>query len=144
MLKDIKKSLYDVLQRLKQFPEIGISVIISSKGFPIVSSKLPQDPDLNKIAAISATILSLGNKTSTEINLGEAEEIVLRTRYEYFNISPIGERAVFIMSEGNEYPFSHYKHSEIRKVRNFIKETLTKELVESGIGHWEVELVDGE
>ncbi|MHA2212127.1 MAG: roadblock/LC7 domain-containing protein, partial [Candidatus Thorarchaeota archaeon] len=55
-------------------PEIEAAAIVSVEGLPIVSA-LPTDVDEAKVAAMTAAMLTLGEKAAIELGKGELEQV---------------------------------------------------------------------
>ncbi|MCF2135719.1 MAG: roadblock/LC7 domain-containing protein [Candidatus Thorarchaeota archaeon] len=69
------ETLESVLNELQgNIPEIEAAAIVSVEGLPIVSA-LPADVDEAKLAAITAAMLTLGEKASVELGKGELEQV---------------------------------------------------------------------
>lgn len=69
------ETLESVLNELQgNIPEIEAAAIVSVEGLPIVSA-LPADVDEAKLAAITAAMLTLGEKAAVELGKGELEQV---------------------------------------------------------------------
>ncbi|HDD67184.1 MAG TPA: hypothetical protein ENG31_01010 [Candidatus Thorarchaeota archaeon] len=69
------ETLESVLNELQgNIPEIEACAIVSVEGLPIVSA-LPADVDEAKLAAITAAMLTLGEKAAVELGKGELEQV---------------------------------------------------------------------
>jgi len=68
-------TLEGVLNELQgSIPEIEACAIVSVEGLPIVSA-LPMDVDEAKIAAMTAAMLTLGEKAAIELGKGTLEQV---------------------------------------------------------------------
>ncbi|RDE17881.1 MAG: hypothetical protein C4K49_00370 [Candidatus Thorarchaeota archaeon] len=68
-------TLEGVLNELQgSIPEIEACAIVSVEGLPIVSA-LPTDVDEAKLAAITAAMLTLGEKAAVELGKGNLEQV---------------------------------------------------------------------
>lgn len=57
--------------------EIEASAVISTDGL-IMASMLPQGMDEDRVAAMSAALLSLGDRTAEELNRGSLEQVLIK------------------------------------------------------------------
>ena len=70
-------TLEGVLNELQgSIPEIEACAIVSVEGLPIVSA-LPTDVDEAKVAAITAAMLTLGEKAAMELGKGEFKQVII-------------------------------------------------------------------
>jgi predicted regulator of Ras-like GTPase activity (Roadblock/LC7/MglB family) len=73
--------------------DIEASAVVSDDGF-IIASVLPQDIDEDRVGAMSATMLSLGERASKELNRGELEQTFVKGKDGYVIMSFVGTSAV--------------------------------------------------
>ncbi|MHA1881846.1 MAG: roadblock/LC7 domain-containing protein [Candidatus Thorarchaeota archaeon] len=70
-------TLEGVLNELQgSIPEIEACAIVSVEGLPITSA-LPTDVDEAKVAAMTAAMLTLGEKASMELGKGELKQVII-------------------------------------------------------------------
>ncbi len=70
-------TLEGVLNELQgSIPEIEACAIVSVEGLPIVSA-LPTDVDEAKVAAMTAAMLTLGEKAAIELGKGELKQVII-------------------------------------------------------------------
>jgi len=70
-------TLEGVLNELQgSIPEIEACAIVSVEGLPIVSA-LPTDVDEAKVAAMTAAMLTLGEKAAMELGKGEFKQVII-------------------------------------------------------------------
>ena len=74
-------------------PEIEASAVVSVDGLTIASA-LPADAEEDRVSAMSAAMLSLGDRISVELNRGDLEQVYVRGDNGYVLLSAIGEDAV--------------------------------------------------
>lgn len=74
--------------------------MISEDGL-MIASALPQDLDETRVAGMSATILSLGSRASSELGRGDIEEVVVRGENGYA-VMVSGGRGVLLLVVTNE------------------------------------------
>lgn len=71
-------SLNKVLKTLQSSsPGVEASALISTDGL-MISSALSKDMDETRVAAMTATLLSLGTRAATELRRGEVSEVIVR------------------------------------------------------------------
>lgn len=90
VLKDLESSTKD----------IEASAVVSDDGF-IIASILPQDIDEDRVGAMSAAMLALGERAVRELSRGELEQTYVKGKEGYVIMTAVGEMAVLttIVSE---------------------------------------------
>jgi len=73
--------------------DIEASAVISTDGL-LISSVLPQDMDEDRVGAMSAAMLSLGDRTAQELSRGELEQVLVKGDSGYILMTYAGEDAV--------------------------------------------------
>lgn len=58
-------------------PDVEASALISEEGL-MIASALPAHVDESRVAAMSATLLSLGTRATNELERGQIEEVLVR------------------------------------------------------------------
>ena len=81
-------------------PDVEAAALISDDGLMIASS-LPADMDETRVAGMSATLLSLGVRASTELGRGTVNEVIVRGDYGYAVMLSAG-RGVMLLTLANE------------------------------------------
>ena len=74
-------------------PEIEASAIVSVDGLTIASA-LPAGTEEDRVSAMSAAMLSLGERIATELNRGKLDQVYVHGDAGYVLLSAIGEDAV--------------------------------------------------
>lgn len=74
-------------------PEIEASAIVSVDGL-IIASALPAEVEEDRVSAMSAAMLSLGERISQELNRGNLEQVYIRGVNGYVILSSVGSEAV--------------------------------------------------
>lgn len=74
-------------------PEIEASAVVSVDGL-IMASALPAEVEEDRVSAMSAAMLSLGERIAIELRRGVLEQVFLRGDHGYVLITAIGEEAV--------------------------------------------------
>lgn len=58
-------------------PDVQASALVSEEGL-VIASALPSHVDESRVAAMSATLLSLGTRAAAELERGQIEEVLVR------------------------------------------------------------------
>lgn len=74
-------------------PDIEGSAIVSVDGLTIASA-LPQGVEEDRVSAMSAAILSLGDRISNELGRGTLDQVYIKGQKGYVMIMSVGEDAV--------------------------------------------------
>ncbi|TFF91487.1 hypothetical protein EU545_03935 [Candidatus Thorarchaeota archaeon] len=92
------ETLEGVLNELQgSIPEIEACAIVSVEGLPIVSA-LPADVDEAKLAAITAAMLTLGEKAAVELGKGELEQVNVKGKEGWVLVVQAGMNACLTVS----------------------------------------------
>lgn len=74
-------------------PDIEASAVVSVDGL-IMASALPADVEEDRVSAMSAAMLSLGERIAGELGRGTLEQVYIRGAHGYVFLSAVGEEAV--------------------------------------------------
>lgn len=74
-------------------PEIEASALVSVDGL-IIASALPADVEEDRVSAMSAAMLSLGERISGELGRGKLDQVYIRGGNGYVILNSVGEEAV--------------------------------------------------
>lgn len=74
-------------------PDIEASAVVSVDGL-IMASALPADVEEDRVSAMSAAMLSLGERIATELGRGTLEQVYIRGSGGYVFLSAVGLEAV--------------------------------------------------
>jgi len=74
-------------------PEIEASAVVSVDGL-IIASSLPGNVEEDRVSAMSAAMLSLGERIADELGRGLLEQVYIRGNTGYVILSAVGEEAV--------------------------------------------------
>jgi len=99
-------------------PEVKAFAIVSIEGLPIYSS-LPQGVDETRLAAMTATLLSLSKKAIGEMNMGNFDHLSIKVSSGYLSILPAGPNAILAVLTTTELNGEYYY--KIYKLKNFVK-----------------------
>ncbi len=87
----------DMVKRLREMqaatPEIEASAVVSVDGLTIASA-LPDGVEEDRVSAMSAAMLSLGERIAAELNRGSLDQVYIHGDDGYVILSAIGEEAV--------------------------------------------------
>ena len=94
MVQSNPQPLIDRMKTLQQgVPEVQAAAVISIDGL-IMASALPEGISEDRISAMSAAMLSLGEQINREMGLGSLEQIYTRGSNGYVVLLAIGQAAV--------------------------------------------------
>jgi len=86
-----------MVSRLKDLqvstPDIEASALVSVDGL-IIASALPTDVEEDRVSAMSAAMLSLGERIAGELGRGLLDQVYVRGANGYVILSAVGEEAV--------------------------------------------------
>ncbi len=89
--------ILEVLRKMKQEnPDLEALAVVSLDGLPI-SSLLPEGAEEDRIAALSATILSLGERASEELKKGKLEQTYVKGADGYILVTGIKDLAALLV-----------------------------------------------
>ncbi|MCK5881807.1 MAG: roadblock/LC7 domain-containing protein [Sinobacterium sp.] len=91
MREDLIKSILSDLNGSST--DIEASAIISTDGL-IISALLPGDVDEDRVGAMSAAMLSLGDRAALELKRGELEQVLVKGSNGYILMTYVGSDAV--------------------------------------------------
>lgn len=74
-------------------PDIEASALVSVDGL-IIASALPPDVEEDRVSAMSAAMLSLGERIAGELGRGLLDQVYVRGANGYVILSAVGEEAV--------------------------------------------------
>jgi predicted regulator of Ras-like GTPase activity (Roadblock/LC7/MglB family) len=93
----IRSRTEQMVARLKdlQFstPDIEASAVVSVDGL-IIASALPPDVEEDRVSAMSAAMLSLGERIAGELGRGTLDQVYIRGGNGYVILTAVGEEAV--------------------------------------------------
>ena len=86
-----------MIDRLRELqvssPDVEAAAIISVDGLPIATS-LPQSVEEDRVSAMSAAMLSLGDRIASELGRGVLDEVYVRGEQGFVILRAVGEDAV--------------------------------------------------
>ncbi|MDD3826819.1 MAG: hypothetical protein GX597_20780 [Anaerolineaceae bacterium] len=74
-------------------PDIEASAVVSVDGL-IIASALPADVEEDRVSAMSAAMLSLGERIAGELGRGVMDQVYIRGAQGYVILSAVGDEAV--------------------------------------------------
>jgi len=88
------KMMVDRLREMQaSSPDIEASAIVSVDGLSIASA-LPQEIEEDRVSAMSAAMLSLGERIASELGRGGLEQVYIKGENGFVVLMAIGEEAV--------------------------------------------------
>jgi predicted regulator of Ras-like GTPase activity (Roadblock/LC7/MglB family) len=94
---DQKSRLERMVQRLRDLrgslPDVQASAVVSSDGL-IVASDLPSGVEDDNVSAMSAAMLSLGDRIAEELGRGSLDQVYIHGKEGYVVLMSAGEEAV--------------------------------------------------
>lgn len=86
--------LMERLQDLQvAMPDVEAAAVVSLDGLAIASF-LPAGMEEDRVSAMSAALLSLGERISSELGRGSLDEVYIKGERGYVVLTPVGEAAV--------------------------------------------------
>jgi predicted regulator of Ras-like GTPase activity (Roadblock/LC7/MglB family) len=86
-----------MVSRLRQMqaacPDIEASAVVSVDGL-IIASALPNEVEEDRVSAMSAAMLSLGERISAELGRGNLEQVYIKGNEGYVVLTSVGSDAV--------------------------------------------------
>jgi hypothetical protein len=104
MAKSRTELMVDRLRELQgTTPEIEASAVVSVDGL-IIASALPAGVEEDRVSAMSAAMLSLGERISGELGRGGLDQVYIRGSDGYVILMSVGEEAVLttLVREGSK------------------------------------------
>ncbi|MBI0068279.1 MULTISPECIES: roadblock/LC7 domain-containing protein [Snodgrassella] len=77
--------------------DITASAVISSDGLP-VATLLPNGVDPDRVGAMAAALLALGNRTSRELQCDELEQVMVKGKHGYILLIQAGDTNVLAVT----------------------------------------------
>jgi len=94
MAKSRTDLMVDRLRELQAgAPDIAASAVVSVDGL-IMASALPPDVEEDRVSAMSAAMLSLGERIATELGRGTLDQVYIRGDDGFVILMSVGEEAV--------------------------------------------------
>jgi predicted regulator of Ras-like GTPase activity (Roadblock/LC7/MglB family) len=94
MAKSRSELMVDRLRDLQaSTPDIQASAIVSVDGL-IMASALPANVEEDRVSAMSAAMLSLGERIASELGRGVLNQVYVRGDHGYVLLTSVGEEAV--------------------------------------------------
>jgi len=86
-----------MVERLREMqassPDIEASAVVSVDGLSIASA-LPQEVEEDRVSAMSAAMLSLGERIANELGRGSLEQVYIKGENGFVVLMSVGEEAV--------------------------------------------------
>jgi predicted regulator of Ras-like GTPase activity (Roadblock/LC7/MglB family) len=102
---DQKSRSEKMVQRLRDFrgsiPDVEASAVVSADGL-IVASDLPAGIEEDRVSAMSAAMLSLGDRIAAELRRGVLDQVYIHGENGYVVLMSAGEEAVLTVMARKE------------------------------------------
>ena len=100
-----KTRTQQMVDRLREFqassPDIEASAVVSVDGLSIASA-LPRNVEEDRVSAMSAAMLSLGERIAGELGRGNLEQVYIKGQSGYVILMAVGYEAVLTALAGQE------------------------------------------
>lgn len=94
MTKSRAQLMVDRLRNMQaSSPDIEASAVVSVDGL-IIASALPQSVEEDRVSAMSAAMLSLGERIANELGRGSLDQVYIKGEKGYVILMSVGEEAV--------------------------------------------------
>jgi len=94
MTRSRKDMLVDLLRQMQAAsPDIEASAVVSVDGL-IMASALPAEVEEDRVSAMSAAMLSLGERIAGELGRGDLEQVYIHGDSGYVLVTAVGKEAV--------------------------------------------------
>jgi len=94
MAKSRTERMVDRLREMQvSTPDIEASAVVSVDGL-IMASSLPANVEEDRVSAMSAAMLSLGERIASELGRGALDQVYIRGDNGYVILTAVGEEAV--------------------------------------------------
>ncbi len=94
MAKSRSEQMVDRLRTMQAaVPDIEASAIVSVDGL-IIASALPAEVEEDRVSAMSAAMLSLGERIASELGRGALEQVYIKGDAGFIILTSVGEEAV--------------------------------------------------
>lgn len=94
LVESRSKQMVEELKKLQiSSPDIQASAIVSVDGL-IIASALPTSVEEDRVSAMSAAMLSLGERISLELKRGDLDQVYIRGNDGYVMLTAVGSEAV--------------------------------------------------
>jgi hypothetical protein len=94
MTRSRKDLMVDRLREMQMSaPDIEASAVVSVDGL-IMASALPAEVEEDRVSAMSAAMLSLGERIAAELGRGGLEQVYIRGDSGYVLVTAVGQEAV--------------------------------------------------
>lgn len=94
MAKSRTELMVDRLRDLQvSSPDVEASAVVSVDGLTMASS-LPREVEEDRVSAMSAAMLSLGERIATELGRGTLDQVYIKGETGYVILMSVGEEAV--------------------------------------------------
>jgi predicted regulator of Ras-like GTPase activity (Roadblock/LC7/MglB family) len=94
-----------IVERLRNLqissPDVEASAVVSVDGL-IIASALPQNVEEDRVSAMSAAMISLGERIASELGRGQLDQVYVKGEQGYVILMSVGEEAVLTVLAGEK------------------------------------------
>ncbi len=102
MAKSRTEQLVERLRELQASSgDVEAAAIVSVDGLSMASS-MPAEIEEDRVSAMSAAMISLGERIASELGRGELEQVYIKGQYGYVILNAVGEEAVLTVMARKE------------------------------------------
>lgn len=96
MSNSISEKLQTILKNLEgSIPDIEATAVASTDGL-VIASRLPSDVEEDRVGAMCAAMLSLGERSSSELARGSLNQVLVQGEKGYIVMMNVGEESVLV------------------------------------------------
>jgi len=100
-----KSRTEQLVERLRELQassgDVEAAAIVSVDGLSMASS-MPAEIEEDRVSAMSAAMISLGERIASELGRGELEQVYIKGQYGYVILNAVGEEAVLTVMARKE------------------------------------------
>jgi hypothetical protein len=100
-LTDVGRLQQALQEARTTIPGVEAAAVVSAEGLTIASA-LPPQYDEERLVAVAAAMLDVGQRTRSELELGQLEQVYVRSANGYVVIIPAGNDAVLAVILGKD------------------------------------------
>lgn len=90
-----------VLKQIKTLtsttPDVEAAAVVDNDGL-MIASALPSDADEDSLAAMSAAVLGIGERTTGELGRGDFEQVLIKGDNGYVVVTRAGDDAILVVT----------------------------------------------
>ena len=96
MAQSTAEKLASVLKRLESStPDIEATAVVGSDGL-VMASRLPAEVEEDRVGAMSAAMLAIGERSAMELNRGNVQQVIIKGESGYIILIGTGSEGVLV------------------------------------------------